>query len=159
MALPILRPLLHRRSSRTTRQVASFAAIGVVSTVAYVALYSLLRTATSPVLANVVALALTAVANTAANRRLTFDVRSRDGFMADQVAGLIAFAVALAFTTGAVGLVQVLAPTAGLPVEVAVVVAASALATVVRFILLRSWIDRPYTAEARPQAGPEGATR
>ncbi len=146
-------------SSRTTRQVASFAAIGVVSTVAYIALYSLLRTTTSPVLANLVALALTAVANTAANRRLTFDVRGRDGFMTDQVAGLVAFAIALAITTGAVGLLQVLAPTAGLPIEVAVVVAASAVATGVRFILLRSWIDRPYTAEARPQAGPEGATR
>ncbi len=146
-------------SSRTARQVASFAAIGVVSTVAYVALYSVLRGATSPILANLVALALTAVANTAANRRLTFDVRGREGFMTDQVAGFVAFAVALAITTGAVGLLQVLAPTAGLPIEVAVVVTASAAATVVRFILLRSWIDRPYTAEARPQAGPEGATR
>jgi len=146
-------------SSRTTRQVASFAAIGVFSTMAYIALYGLLRTTTSPVLANLVALALTAVANTAANRRLTFDVRGRDGFVTDQAAGLVAFAVALAITTGAVGLLQLLAPTAGLPIEVAVVVAANAAATVVRFILLRSWIDRPYTAEARPQAGPEGATR
>lgn len=146
-------------SSRTSRQVLSFAAIGVVSTLAYVALYSLLRTTTSAVLANLVALAVTAVANTAANRRLTFEVRGREGFLTDQVAGLVAFAVALGITTVAVGLLQLLAPKAGLPIEIAVVVAANGVATIVRFILLRSWIDRPYTAEARPQAGPEGATR
>jgi putative flippase GtrA len=146
-------------SSRTTRQVLSFAAIGVVSTLAYVALYSLLRASTSAVLANLIALAVTAVGNTAANRRLTFDVRGRDRLVTDQLAGLLAFAVALGITTGAVGLLQVLAPKAGLPVELAVVVAASGVATIVRFILLRSWIDRTYTAEARPQAGPEGATR
>jgi putative flippase GtrA len=147
------------RSSRTTRQVASFAAIGVVSTLAYVVLYGLLRTTTPPVLANLIALALTAIGNTAANRRLTFDVRGRDRFLTDQFAGLVAFAIALGITTGAIGLLQILAPTAGLPIEVAVVVAASAVATIVRFILLRSWIDRPYTAGARPQAGPEGAAR
>ena len=146
-------------SSRTSRQVVSFAAIGVVSTLAYVALYSLLRTSTSAVLANLVALAVTAVGNTAANRRLTFEVRGRDRLLTDQLAGLVAFAVALGITTGAVGLLQILAPKAGLPVELAVVVAASGLATIVRFILLRSWIDRTYTAGARPQAGPEGATR
>lgn len=153
MAVPLL------RWSRTTRQIMSFAAIGVVSTLAYVALYSLLRTTISAVLANLVALAVTAVANTTANRRLTFEVRGRDGFMTDQVAGLVAFAVALGITTGAVVLLQAVAPKARLPIEIVVVVAANALATVVRFILLRSWIDRPYTAEARPQADPEGADR
>jgi putative flippase GtrA len=146
-------------SSRTTRQVATFGAIGVVSTLAYVGLYGLLRTSTSAVVANLIALAVTAVGNTAANRRLTFEVHGRDGFMTDQVAGLIAFAVALGITTGAIGLLQLLAPDAGLPVEIAVVVVASGIAAIVRFILLRSWIDRTYTAEARPQAGPEGATR
>jgi putative flippase GtrA len=146
-------------SSRTTRQVATFGAIGVVSTLAYVVLYGLLRTSTSAVVANLIALAVTAVGNTAANRRLTFEVHGRDGFMTDQVAGLIAFAVALGITTGAIGLLQLLAPDAGLPVEFAVVVVASGIAAIVRFILLRSWIDRTYTAEARPQAGPEGATR
>ena len=38
--------------------------------------------------ANVVALLVTAVANTAANRRLTFGVRGRDGAARHQVQGL-----------------------------------------------------------------------
>src|SRR4051794_12463882 len=50
-------------------QVARFAAVGVASTLAYALLYLLTRGALGAGLANVIALALTAVGNTAANRR------------------------------------------------------------------------------------------
>src|SRR5438094_8167265 len=59
-------------------QARRFAAIGVVSTLAYLAIYSLLRTATTAVAANAIALIVTAVGNTAANRRLTFGLRGRE---------------------------------------------------------------------------------
>jgi hypothetical protein len=58
----------------------------------------------------------------------------------DQVGGLVALAVALAITTVAVNLVAILAPNAGHLAELAVLVAANALATVARFVLLRAWI-------------------
>ena len=58
-----------------TGQLMRFAAVGVASTLAYLALYALLRTGVGPQTANLVALLVTAVANTAANRRLTFGVR------------------------------------------------------------------------------------
>jgi putative flippase GtrA len=145
-ALPIDSPGAPRSS--TWRQVRSFVVIGVVSTLAYVILYSLLRGVTGPALANGLALVATAIANTAANRRLTFEVRSRDGLARDHVAGLIAFAVALGITTLSIALLGRLAPNSGRTVELAVLVVANGLATVVRFVLLRSWIDRPRSVPA-----------
>ena len=53
------------------RQLPSFAAIGVVSTLAYLGLFWLLRSVTGAMTATAVALLATAVANTAANRRFT----------------------------------------------------------------------------------------
>ena len=60
--------------------------------------------------ANVVALLLTSIANTAANRRLTFGVRGRDGAARHQFQGLIIFGLGLALTTGALALLGHLAP-------------------------------------------------
>ena len=51
--------------------------------------------------ANALSLLLTAVANTAANRRVTFGVRGRARAARHQVRGLIAFAIGLALTSGA----------------------------------------------------------
>jgi putative flippase GtrA len=47
----------------------------VASTLAYLALYALPRLGAGPQWANLIALLVTALANTAANRRLTFGVR------------------------------------------------------------------------------------
>ena len=58
--------------------VVRFMGVGVLSTIAYAVLYLLLHGTLGAGGANAVALALTAVANTAANRRLTFGVRGRE---------------------------------------------------------------------------------
>src|SRR6266581_1410940 len=58
-------------------QIARFTVIGVASTIAYVVLFLLLRLAMPAQAANVISLLLTAVANTAANRRLTFGISGR----------------------------------------------------------------------------------
>src|SRR3954454_25313174 len=55
--------------------VARFMAIGVLSTLAYALIYLVAHPLLGAVAANVVALALTAAGNTAANRRFTFGVR------------------------------------------------------------------------------------
>ena len=60
-------------------QLVRFAVVGVLSTLAYLLLFVLLRAAIGAQAANLVALLLTAVANTAANRRFTFGVRGGDG--------------------------------------------------------------------------------
>ena len=86
--------------------VARFAAIGVVSTLAYALLFLLLAGALGSAAASAVALALTAVGNTAANRRLTFGIRGREGLFRQQLAGLLVFLLALALTNGALGVLH-----------------------------------------------------
>ncbi len=137
------RPALLGRllASPLGRQLLAFAVIGVVSTAAFAALYLVLRGVMGPTAANALALVLTAIGNTAANRRLTFGVRDGRSMVRDQVGGLVALAVALAITTASVSLLGALAPRAGRLVELAVLVVANALATVARFVLLRSWIS------------------
>jgi putative flippase GtrA len=121
------------------RQLPSFAAVGVVSTLAYLALFWMLRSVTGAMAANAAALALTAVANTAANRRFTFGVTGRAGVWRQHLEGLVVFGLGLAVTTGALGL---LAP-ATRAAELAALVAANAAATLLRFVLLRSWVFHP----------------
>ncbi len=103
--------------------------------------FAFLRTAWPAAAANALALILTAVGNTAANRRLTFDVRGRDGLARDHAAGLFALGVALAITSAALAALDLVIPRAGRTVESAVLVAANALATIVRFLLLRLALD------------------
>ena len=67
--------------------IARFMGVGVVSTLAYALLYLLLRGPVGPAWANGLALALTAVGNTAANRRLTFGVRGRHDLVRHHVRG------------------------------------------------------------------------
>ena len=61
----------------------------------------LLRGPLGPAGANALALALTAVGNTAANRRLTFGVRGRAGLARQHVEGALVFVLTLALTNGA----------------------------------------------------------
>ena len=89
------------------RQLVRFAAIGVASTVAHLLLFLLFRGMMGAIAANVVALLLTSIANTAANRRLTFGVRGRDGAARHQFQGLIVFGLGLGLTTGALALLGV----------------------------------------------------
>lgn len=133
-------------------QVVRFAAIGAVSTLAYLVFYVVARGMTGALTANLLALLVTAVANTAANRRFTFGVRGRDGAAVHQFQGLIVFTVGLTLTTAALGALGAWAPTAGHAVELLVLVAANLLATVVRFVLFRSWVFRrpPFASAHSP---------
>lgn len=121
-------------------QLLRFAAVGAVSTVGYVLLYALLRHPAGPQAANALALLICAVANTAANRRLTFGLRGRGGAMRHQAKGLLVFAIGLALTSGALAALHQAAPGAGRRTEVAVLVAANLAATLLRFLLFRAWV-------------------
>jgi putative flippase GtrA len=124
------------------RQLARFAVVGVASTLAYLLLFSLLRTGMSAQAANFAALAVTAVANTAANRRFTFGVRGRHLAGRHQFEGLIVFGLGLALTSGALAVLHgATAPDRVL--ELVVLVAANLAATVLRFLLFRGWVFNP----------------
>src|SRR5208282_2455659 len=62
---------------RLAGQLARFTVVGVASTVAYVALFLALRGGLGAQRANAVSLLVTAVVNTAVNRRVTFGIRGR----------------------------------------------------------------------------------
>jgi putative flippase GtrA len=131
-----------------TRQAVRFAAIGVASTLAYLVLFVALRGELGAQGANVLALLLTAVANTATNRRLTFGVRGAQNVARSQVEGLVVFAVGLALTSGALAALGAWDPHASRPVEVGVLVGANLVATVVRFLLFRAWVFHPRRQQA-----------
>jgi putative flippase GtrA len=120
--------------------VARFMGVGVVSTLAYALLYLLLRGPVGPEWANGVALALTAVGNTAANRRLTFGVRGRHDLVSHHVRGAAVFVLALGLSSGALAVLHGLASTPARWVELGVLVAAGLVATVTRYVALRTWV-------------------
>jgi glycosyltransferase involved in cell wall biosynthesis len=120
--------------------VARFVSVGVASTVAYVVLYLLLHGAMGAVGANALALALTAVGNTAANRRLTFGVRGRADVLRHHARGALVYVLTLGLTTASLASLHGIDASPPRGVELAVLVAASALATVSRYVALRSWV-------------------
>ncbi|MEU8921665.1 GtrA family protein [Kitasatospora sp. NPDC048545] len=124
------------------RQLPSFLVIGVLSTLFYLALFVALRLVASSQVANLVALAVSAVANTAANRRFTFGITGSDGAVRHQLQGLVAFLIGLGLSSGALALLGAAVPHASRAVEVTGLVAANGLATVARFVLLKLWVFR-----------------
>ena len=143
---------------RLASQLSRFVLVGVASTVAYVLLYLLLRGVLAAQAANALSLLLTAMANTAVNRRVTFGIRGRANAARHQVRGLIAFAIGLALTSGALAALHASAPQAGRTGELTVLVAANLTATLVRFGLYRSWVFRHATSRTGTST-PEGDSR
>ncbi|MEV8511063.1 glycosyltransferase [Dactylosporangium sp. NPDC051484] len=135
-------PLVEGVPAGMLPQLLRFAGIGIVSTVAFLALFTLLRPATGAQAANFVALLSTAIANTALNRRLTFAIRGAAGAVRHQVQGLLLFTLGLALNAAALALLNVAAPGHGHLAELAVLVAANTVTTLLRFVLMRVWVFR-----------------
>jgi putative flippase GtrA len=125
------------------RQSVRFACIGVASTLAYLLLFMLLHGGLGAQAANLIALLVTAIGNTAANRRFTFGVAGGNKAARHHVEGLIVFGIALAITSGSLVALHAVVPEPGRYVDAAVLVAANLLATAVRFVLLRGWVFHP----------------
>jgi putative flippase GtrA len=135
-------PLVDGVPANMPRQLVRFATVGVLSTLAYLVLFALLRPLGGPQLANLLALLITAIANTAVNRRLTFGVRGPERALRHQLQGLFIFAIGLALTSGALAALGRLDPHPAWLVELAVLIMANLAATLQRFILLRAWVFR-----------------
>jgi putative flippase GtrA len=121
------------------RQAIRFTFVGACSTLAYLALFLLLHAPLGAQAANLVALLVTAIANTGVNRRFTFGVSGR-GVVRHQIQGLLVFACGLALTSGSLALLSALSPHPARAVEVIVLVAANLASTALRFVLLREWV-------------------
>ena len=123
-------------------QLVRFISIGVVSTLLFGLLFVMLVGSLGPLGADVVSLAICSTANIAANRRLTFSLRGRAGRARHYTSALALSALPLALTLlalialDAVGIDSVSA-------QLAALTGANAVATVVRFVLLRTWVFGP----------------
>jgi putative flippase GtrA len=163
--VPVLRsPSLASAAPELPRQLVRFVLVGVASTLAYLVLYLGLRGVMPAQPANALSLLITAVGNTAVNRRFTFGIRGTAGTARHQVRGLIAFGAGLLLTSGALAGLHAVSARPGRAEEVTVLLLANLLATAVRFLLYRSWVFRrepaadPPTVDARvsvPTAVPQ----
>jgi putative flippase GtrA len=126
-------------SPRLALQALRFCVVGVLSTLAYLLLFLLTRGALGAQLANFSALLVTAVANTAVNRRFTFGVRG-GGAARHQAQGMVVFVLGLILTSGSLWILSSTAPHAARLLELSVLVTANLAATVLRFVLFRQWV-------------------
>jgi len=127
------------------QQLARFGAIGIASTAAYLMLFVLLRGWCGAQGANFLALLVTAIANTAANRRLTFGIRGVGA--RSQLEGLIVFGLGLLVTSGALAALRAFTPGASRMIELAALIAANLTATLLRFVAFRAWVFHPRRGE------------
>jgi putative flippase GtrA len=118
-------------------QMVRFGIVGIASTVAFALLYLLLHPEMGAQAANLTALLLTAIGNTAANRAFTFGIRGRTGVARHQLSGLLVFMFGLAITSGSLFVLHRFDPTVGKEVELSVLVVANLVATLIRFVALR----------------------
>ncbi|WP_106349241.1 bifunctional glycosyltransferase family 2/GtrA family protein [Antricoccus suffuscus] len=127
-------------SSGIVGQLVKFAGIGVLSTIAYAFIFLAMKSFESSQVANFSALLITAIGNTALNRRFTFGVRGRVSAGRHQLQGLGVFMVGWAITSAALFLLHRFDPAPSPIVEVGILTVANGLATVARFVLMRGWV-------------------
>jgi putative flippase GtrA len=125
-------------------QLARFASIGIVSTILFAALFVALSGPIGRFGADIVALTICSLANTAANRRLTFSLRGRSGRARHYSGGLALAALPLALTLLTL-FALVSAGSTSLLTALIALTAVNGFATLARFVLLRSWVFRADT--------------
>ena len=149
----LLRAGSRARADGLAGQVLRFTLVGGVTTVVYLALYALLDDLLGRQLANLLALLLTADANSLANRRLTFPTADAHG-AGSRVRGSLTYLVSFLLTAGTLALLEGAGVESGAAYLVGLA-AANLLSGVVHFVLLRWWaFASPGRAgDGRPRRG------
>lgn len=130
-------------------QVLRFGLVGAASTIAFALLYLILQPPFGAQPANFLALLLTAVGNTAANRRFTFGISGPVRLFTQQFQGLMVFLLAWTITSSALGVLHTVNADAPPSHELLVLTGANVLATLLRFVLLRLWVFRVHRDDDR----------
>jgi glycosyltransferase involved in cell wall biosynthesis/putative flippase GtrA len=128
-------------------QSACYASVGIVSTIAYLAVFFLLRDPLGTYAANVIAMAISAIGNTIAHAIFTFGPRSGVSMRQVATAGGLGFVTGVALTT----LVLVLENAFGVftaSSEVVAILMGIVASAFVRLTLLRSFAFRTHTLRA-----------
>nr|HQV20577.1 GtrA family protein [Gordonia sp. (in: high G+C Gram-positive bacteria)] len=128
-------------------QLARFCVVGVASTIVYAVLYLMLHSLFGAQVSNFVALGISAVFNTAANRGFSFGVRGTENVVKHQVFGLGIFMFGWVVTAGSLFVLHAWVPGASKHLELLVLLVANLVATAIRFVGLR-WVFRSHTATA-----------
>jgi putative flippase GtrA len=120
-------------------QLVRFASIGIVSTLLFGALFLLLAGPLGFVAADVIALLVCSIANTAANRRLTFSLRGRAGRVRHWRSAFVLSLLPLALTLATLAVLAAAGVTS-LGATLVALTAANAVASIGRFVALRRWV-------------------
>lgn len=142
------RPIAPRARPSFFGQVIRFGLVGAVSTIAFALLFLLLQGPLSAQEANFLALLLTAIGNTAANRRFTFGINGPEKLFTHQFQGLVVFTLAWTLTSSSLLVLHAVSPGASSAVELITLTGANILATLMRFALLRLWVFRVRSSRA-----------
>jgi len=122
------------------QQLTRFAAVGVASTVVHLGLFAVLAPSmASTQTANLVALLIATVLNTALNRRWTFGVRGV-GVVRHHLRGLSIFALTWSLTAGSLAMLHTFVTTPSTTLATVVVATATAASTGLRFVAMRTWM-------------------
>jgi hypothetical protein len=131
-------------------QLLRFAGVGAVSTLGYLFLFVAWRPLAGTFGANALALGICTLFNTAVHRELARGAggHARRGRSVAIVAGSLA--AGLTLTTLGLVVADLISPTS-LALEIVAVTAANAVASVLRFAVLRAWVFRPATPTDAPE--------
>lgn len=144
--------------ARVFSQLWRFAGVGAVSTVVHLGLFlALAASLWADQVANVVALLVATVFNTAANRWFTFGVRGRARLGTHHLQALVIFAITWGLSSLALVLLGVIDPGAGTHWQTGAIAMSNVTSTALRFVALRSWVFRPRPPGLERPTAPEGA--
>jgi putative flippase GtrA len=121
------------------RELASFAAIGLVCTLLFLCAYQVVRTWLPPLGANLIALSATAGLNFLANREFTFPGR-KGSIITQAWRYLVFYVLGLALSSLALFLFLLVWNEPSRPVELTAALVASGLATAVRYVTMSLWV-------------------
>lgn len=141
------RPIVPQTRPSFFGQVVRFGAVGAVSTTAFAFLFMVFQGQFGAQQANFLALLLTAVGNTAANRRFTFGINGPAKLFTQQFQGLVVFALAWSITSSSLLVLHAITPNPSPTIQLVTLTGANILATLMRFVLLRIWVFRVRTSE------------
>lgn len=134
------RPGLLRRL--VSAQVLRFACVGGASTVLHLGMFAVLHRSLNAQVANLLALVLATLANTAANRQWTFGQGGFQGMARQHLQALSVFLLTWGASAGALAALPLVWHDPSTLVSTVAVGTSMVASTVVRFLAMRHWIFR-----------------